>query len=202
MSGHFSLYDKSTGLFTGAQVHGPDHLVAMNTPIGCAVLRGQHDHLSRCVDLATGNVIDYIPPAPADDHMFTWAWAADIKRWGRVKTLAAHRADLWTQIKAARDAAIRGGVTWDGSTFDSDATSQANIQGAAQLAMLALVTGEPIAIDWTLQDNTVRTLSGADLRALGQALGAHIGEQHATARALRAAIEAATADDLETITCP
>ena len=43
-------------------------------------------------------------------------------------------------------------------------------------------------IDWTLADNTVRTLSAADMIAVGVALGGHVAAQHEKARGLRVQI--------------
>jgi hypothetical protein len=60
------------------------------------------------------------------------------------------------------------------------------------MAMLAQAGGQPFSIDWTLADNTVRTLSGADMIAVGQALGQHVAACHIKARALREQINAAT----------
>lgn len=98
----------------------------------------------------------------------------------------------WARIKALRDAAEEAGFVWDGSTFDSDKTSQSRIQGAAQLATLAQMTGSPFSIDWTLADNTVRTLTAADMIAVGTAMGVHISTQHAIGRIKRQQIDAAT----------
>lgn len=102
------------------------------------------------------------------------------------------RAAKWNEIKQARDAAEFGGFTWDGSRFDSDSESQSRIQGAAQLATLAQLASQTFSVDWTLQDNTVRTLSGADMIAAGTAMGQHIMAVHAIGRVLRAQIEEAT----------
>ena len=98
----------------------------------------------------------------------------------------------WAEVKQHRDATENGGFTWDGSSFDSTPISQSRIQGAAQLATLAKINNQPFSIDWTLADNSVRTLSGDDMIAVGAALGAHINEQHVRARQLREQIEAAT----------
>lgn len=131
----------------------------------------------------------------------TWDWAA--KTWGDPRSLNELRLSRWAAIKSAREAAEFGGFTWDGSTFDSDRESQSRIQGAAQLATLAMLSSQQFSVDWTLADNTVRTLSGADMLAVGQQMGVHIMTTHATGRALRDATEAATtSEELGTITWP
>ena len=54
-----------------------------------------------------------------------------------------------------------------------------------------------------LADNAVRALTGADMLAVGEAMGVHIMTVHGTGRALRDAIEAATTvAELETLAWP
>jgi len=72
-----SFYDKSTGLFTGRSFSGPHEALALNTAADEGAIVGRFDHLSQRVDLETGQVIDYQPPSPSDDH----AWHAASKRW-------------------------------------------------------------------------------------------------------------------------
>lgn len=94
----------------------------------------------------------------------------------------------WATIKQARSAAEYAGFTWDGSTFDSDATSQNRITGAVTLAQMS----SDFTIDWILADNTTRTLSSTDMMQVGAALGAHVAAQFANGVLLRAQIDAAT----------
>jgi hypothetical protein len=116
---------------------------------------------------------------------------------------AAHKAQAWERIKRERSAREYGGFEWDGSRFDSDPESQRRIQGAAQLATLAAAANQPFEIDWTLEDNTVRTLTGAEMIAVGMAMGVHVSTQYAIARGLRAAIEAATTPEgIEAVVWP
>lgn len=117
--------------------------------------------------------------------------------------LAPFKERAWERIKAERSAREYSGFEWDGSRFDSDAESQRRIQGAAQLAMLAQAAGQPFSIDWTLADNSVRTLSGADMIAVGTAMGVHVATVHTIGRQLRAAINAAqTPEEIETVEWP
>lgn len=136
---------------------------------------------------ADGQVIDTGQPliAPAEG----WAWNSTSFAWYDARTLEAVKAAQWEIIKAARSEAEYGGFTWDGSTFDSDALSQQKIIGASQMASL---NPSVFLIDWTLADNTVRTLSAADMNAVGVALGEHVNTQYVHARVLRQQIEDAT----------
>jgi hypothetical protein len=98
------------------------------------------------------------------------------------------KADRWELIKKARNDAEFGGFLWDGSRFDSDQISQQRIQGMVQIANL----DSSMSMDWTLADNSVRTLNSEQGIALGLALAAHVNEQHVKARTLRVAIDSAT----------
>lgn len=217
----WSFYDPASGVFAGYDFSGPDQQVLANTPAGYASILGRFDHLSQRVDVsatppaqpkldAQGQpvpwyppVIDYQPPAPANDAMQTWAWHAGIKRWLSQPTLASLKLARWSAIKAAREAAEYSPFAWDGSSFDADSESQRRIQGAAQLAMIAAAAQQAFSIDWTLADNTVRTLSGTEMIGVGLALGTHVATQHVIARGLRAEIEdATTSQQLEAINWP
>lgn len=100
---NYTFYDLSTGLFTNGQSYsGPDAPDSSNTPKGMGAVLGLFDHLSQKFDLTTGEVVDYQPPAPADDEMQTWAWSTDTKRWVSSPTVAAFAA----AARADRDARL------------------------------------------------------------------------------------------------
>lgn len=103
-------------------------------------------------------------------------------------SLGTLKSRKWQEIKQARTQAEYAGFTWGGSVFDSDAISQSRISGAVQLASLA---GATFTIDWTLADNSVRTLSAADMDAVAMALGQHVQTQFIKAQGLRTQIDAA-----------
>jgi hypothetical protein len=120
--------------------------------------------------------------------------------WTDPRDLDAVKADKWAEMKARRDQEEHGGFYWDGSLFDSDLASQSKIIGAVQLANLHQSS---FSIDWTLADNTVRTLDAADMNAVGVAMAQHVNAQHVTARAVRQAIEAAaTIEEVQAIAWP
>lgn len=107
-------------------------------------------------------------------------------------SLDAVKLRQWARVKDARAAAMLAGFTWDGSKFDADAVSQGNIQGAVQLAVLANAAGQAFSIEWTLFDNTTRTLSASQMIAVGEALGAFVAGVYATGVTLRGRIESAS----------
>ena len=130
-----------------------------------------------------GEIVDK-PPQPSAIHYFDYS----SKSWVDPRSLEEIKTAQWALIKAARSEAEFGGFTWDGSMFDSDQVSQARIQGAVLLA-----TSNPdFVVDWTLADNTVRSLTADDLIAISQALGEHISLQHTRARNARALLDQAT----------
>jgi len=73
------FYHKDTGLFHGRHLMTSDpSLIAPNTPPDHIAIEGDHfDAISQRVDVATGKVIDRVPPQPSEDH----EWNASIRRW-------------------------------------------------------------------------------------------------------------------------
>lgn len=73
-----SFYHKETGRLLGNQMlASDDEVLALNTPADHAAIDGHHDHQSKRVDIATGEVLEYQPPRPSDDH----EWNDEAKRW-------------------------------------------------------------------------------------------------------------------------
>lgn len=130
-------------------------------------------------------------------------WSKAEMRWIDLRSLDEIKADRWTAIKAARDAAEAAGFDTPFGRFDSDPASQGKIIGAVTAAQLALGVGAPWQIDWTLQDNTVVRLDAPAMIAVGQALMVHVDAVHERGRTLREAIDAAqTAAEVETVSWP
>lgn len=98
----------------------------------------------------------------------------------------------WNELKIERNRREYGGFTWDGSIFDSDPQSQSRIQGGVQLAMIATQSNQPFSIDWTLKDNTVRTLDATSMYGVGMALATHVQNLHQISRTLREQLDNAT----------
>ena len=139
---------------------------------------------------------EMLPPAPSE-----WsAYNVTTGQWVDVRSIDDRKMQQWSAIKRERTRREYAGFIWDESTFDSDPVSQSRIQGAVQMASLDPAT---FTIDWTLADNTVRTLSGSDMVAVGLALAQHVNGLHVVARGLRAQIEAAmTVAEVEAVTWP
>lgn len=74
-----SFYDPATGLFIGRTVSSTMHSEPPPSmvPPGMKWVAGKHDHLSKKVDLKTGEVVDYQPPSPGAEY----SWDIATKRW-------------------------------------------------------------------------------------------------------------------------
>jgi hypothetical protein len=84
---HF--YSLSSGIFAGIQFKGSKEVMLLNLPAGHGAIEGVVDHRSQRVDIETGSLIDYQPPAPNSDH----EWDELSKRW-KLKREVADRGDL------------------------------------------------------------------------------------------------------------
>jgi hypothetical protein len=113
------------------------------------------------------------------------------KQWEDRRTLNQRKLLKWAEIKAERDQRELSTLTWNGYEFDADATSQARIQIAFQQAMLAASASQSFSVEWTLADNSVISLTGAEVIHLAKGLFNRTLQLHQTARGLRADILAA-----------
>lgn len=147
---------------------------------------GWVDAASQYID-ETDAVVD-MPPQPSAEHVFDWATHA----WIDPRTLAQHQAARWEAMKVAREVAISAPLSTPYGTFDATPAARTNITDAVLMAQTLAAAGSPVAIDFTLADNSVVTLSAAQMVEVGLCLGARTQAAYATARALRAAIAAAT----------
>lgn len=95
----------------------------------------------------------------------------------------------WNAIKNLRDSIESSGCPFNGSILDSDERSVIKLNSAVQSAQ---VYGENFSIDWTMQDNSVMTLSYADMLAVPLALASWSNYLHQYARELKEQINSAT----------
>lgn len=73
-----SVYRLKDGILVGQTLESSNAAaVETMTPAGCGIVEGVHDHLSKRVDLVTGTVVDYQPPAPDAEH----EWNVERRRW-------------------------------------------------------------------------------------------------------------------------
>jgi hypothetical protein len=106
----YSFYHRETGAIHNKKFSTDAvSLLALNTPPGHIAIDGHHDHLSKRVDVATGEIIEYQPPAPSADH----EWNAETKRWqptAAAADLASKRTSAAARIRsleASQNRAVR-----------------------------------------------------------------------------------------------
>lgn len=143
------------------------------------------------VDVSNKYIVDgelrEIPQRVSIQHVFNYTTG----EWQYGTSLEDAKKLRWSKIKANRAEAEYAGFEWDGSRFDSDAISQQRLSGAVMLAQM-----DPnFTIDWTLEDDTTRTLNQAEMISVGVALGVHVQTGFAKGQALRAQIDTATTQE-------
>lgn len=92
-------YDLTTGIFSGQSRTGPNEWLDAHIPEGVGVWIEPVDHLSQRLDLETGLIVDYQPPAPAGDEFTQFAWDTTVRRWQASATLAGK----WRVVRNERD---------------------------------------------------------------------------------------------------
>ena len=93
--------DAETGVFVGMSWSGKASAMPQHAGLRAIDVTGidRFDWQSMPFDLAAGSVVDYVPPAPADTEMETFAWDAALRRYVGRPTTAAH----WRDVRAERD---------------------------------------------------------------------------------------------------
>lgn len=116
-----------------------------------------------------------------------WVWQMPQRVAVDNRTVQQAQCQAWERIKAARAIAEAAPFTCNGLVYDFNFN---NITIAAQGAALALASGSPFSVVWTLHDNTTVTLDAQGMIAVGTAMGDTIDTIYNTSRTLRAAIYA------------
>lgn len=129
-----------------------------------------------------------MPPKPTTNHVFDYA----VKSWVDPRTLGEQKSAQWTRIKQAREAALTAPLSTPYGVFDADEAASASILKSVLLANNLAALGQPVAIAFTLADNTVVVLDAGQMVRVGLLLAAREQTIRATATALRTRIEQAT----------
>lgn len=98
-----SFYRLDSGQATGAGAYVDPctpEAIARLTPSGCGAYLGTIDHHRQRVNLQTGQLEPWQPPAPEADSLRTWAWDAAAWQWVPVPTDRA--LDLEARDERAR----------------------------------------------------------------------------------------------------
>lgn len=130
-------------------------------------------------------------------------WMGGVVSVSLSPTLEGKRETKWNELKAERARREFGTFVYSGWVFNCDEVAQRRIVGAVLAAVIAQVNSAPYTTNWTLADDSVQSLTGAQVVAMGLALLAQVNSIHDTARTLRAALDAAiTEEDIEAINWP
>lgn len=92
------------------------------------------------------------------------------------------RNKQWEEIKVARDNTETSGLPFKDKVLDYDMRSAFKLDIAMETAKQV---GESFSIDWTMQDNTVMTLTYSDLLSIPLIAANYSNELHKKARAYR-----------------
>ena len=125
--------------------------------------------------------------------LHTWDWPT--KTW-LAPALDTLKAAKWTEVKQARNAATKTPISTPFGIFDADDAAQANISKRVLLLNNTPAASLPLTIEFTRHDNTVATLTPAQMVQVGLLLGAQVEAAFAKGRVLRSAIDAAGTSDL------
>lgn len=148
------------------------------------------------VDVQTGNLAR-MPERPSRAYVFDYA----AKQWQDPRTLQDCQAAKWVEIKRARQAALNAPLVTPFGAFDADSAGQDNISRGVLLANNLAALGYPVAINFTLHDNSVKVLDAPAMVQVGLLLGGRVQLIRDKATALREQIDAATtAAHLDAIT--
>ena len=191
-----TVYDPQTGEITGSFVADAG-LEADNTPPGKAIISGRYFAASAFVRDAAA-VLYSADQAIAKSQKPTYParWSNESMSWvdlrDPVTVLTQAKARKWAEIKAAQENAIAQPITLDGMTFDADETAVKRIAQKMLVALAYRIAGQAYLVEWTLADNTTKTIRGADLIELVKTIEDRTETIRGIARDRRMAILAAT----------
>lgn len=133
----------------------------------------------------------HVAAAKADRPRYPAMWQNSTCTWADLRSLEQVKAAQWEIIKQAREFAIDGPVSTPWGVFDGDAVSRANIDGTVAGMHVAIASGYPDRVTWTLADNSAVDLTVAQLEHVGLLMLLKVQGAYDMGRILRASIESA-----------
>jgi hypothetical protein len=94
------------------------------------------------------------------------------------------------EVTAERDRRIDDSFVFNGVSYQCRAADRENIAGAAQLAFMAKVTGQPFSLQWIAEDNSTVTMDADAVIAFASAAAQKKSALIFAARALKDRIAA------------
>lgn len=138
--------------------------------------------------------------------VFNNLYAQYVQRWKAAgtppaRTLEQAKADKREQMNSIRDNLEQSGFPYLNKIIDSNPVSVQRITVAVQAAQAAIGAGQPFAIVWTCQDNSILTLDAEGMMGMPVALAMFANGLHETARQKKDLIDAATTlEEVEAVT--
>lgn len=188
---HYTLYDLSSGEITGT---GSTNAPQADIPTNGAGLLWDARLDKSLHFVAGGLALTYTDAqrAAKAERPGHWAqWSNASMQWLDPRTLAQLQAAKWEEIKRAREAAFIAPLITPFGVFQADEEGQRDIERAVLLANNLAALGYPVAIDFTLADNSIRVMDALAMVQVGLLLGGRVQLIRAQATALRGQIEAA-----------
>ncbi len=198
-AGQYTYYMEQTGCIVGSGATPSAREVV--PPEGCAMYFGEQLS-NKEFFFAGGRPVAYSADERAQlSQRPTHAaqWDIPTRQWVDLRDLAQLRSDKWAEIKQAREAALAAPLVTPFGVFDADEKGSASIIKSVLLANNLAALGYPIAIDFTLADNTQVVLDAAAMAQVGLLLAGREQTIRSHATALRGQIDAASLEALETI---
>lgn len=185
---HFVAHDAAGNIIRYGNCHKND-LPLQVPPTGCTILAGEGTFNRHYV--LNGEIVAYTDAEITAKNSLAegFIWKMPERIAVDTRGLDDAKAQAWERIKQARAALEAAPFEWDGSVFQSD---YVRIPASFSLAMLAQLSGAPFVREWTLEDNTKRTLDAAGMIAVGIALGNKVGSIFDIGTLLRDQIAAST----------
>ncbi|OZA06754.1 MAG: hypothetical protein B7X95_01370 [Methylophilaceae bacterium 17-44-8] len=138
--------------------------------------------------------------------VFNNLYAQYVQRWkaagiAPARSLEQVKNDKREQINSHRDNLEQSGFPYQDKIIDSNPVSVQRITVAVQAAQAAIGAGQPFAITWTCQDNSILNLDAVGMMGMPVALAMFANNLHETARAKKELIDAAlTVEEVEAVT--
>lgn len=187
----------------------PEEDVSLNIPADCAgfVIENSDNVSNETHYLNAQNVLTRYSNVQIENKVNRppWAqkWDNSAMQWIDSRTLDHRKAQKWEEIKLARATAIYKPLVTPFGTYDADEAGQDNITKSVLLAQTLTSIGQPVAIVFTLANNSVVTLDLTAMVTVGLMLGNQVQTARGIATFLRTQIEAVTtASQLDAITWP
>lgn len=215
------IYGREAEVIPGLCVESPEQFpnctgkpLPENIPDGFAAVLGEgadadwalvEDHRGEAYRKADGVAVRVNDLGPLPAELVSVKPDADLQRWNDEAGAwevdpDQLRAVKLTEVEARYGEHLAAGFGYGGKVLQADDGSQAKINGAVTRALLAAQSGEAFSVDWTCADNSVLTLDGAGMCAMGAACGDFVTQAFYRRRALKdALLAAATVAEIEAI---